>query len=195
MFVLIEWTACAYMNFYHLFWVIYYDLRTRVVWVNRGFGIWCHGLLVVAVMSSRSSNAEVDMKRIIRACCPKAGQIYRDMLNRSFIVLKLSDRIFVEYASGELKRLKKNEWEKLQPHPSLFWCHNLLVLIRTSFHPLSRTGWGDFLYPSSIYLSSRGASRSFSASTWFLAKIILIRTLLPLPSSARWLRATSRASL
>lgn len=60
------------------------------------------------------------MERIIRACLPRAGQIYRDILNRSFIVLRLSDRILVEYADGELKRLKRNEWDKLHPHPSTF---------------------------------------------------------------------------
>jgi len=60
------------------------------------------------------------MERVIQACIPKVGRIYRDVLNRSFVVLRLSDKIFVEYADGELRRLRRNEWERLHPHPALF---------------------------------------------------------------------------
>ena len=60
------------------------------------------------------------MEKAIRAALPKVGQIYRDVRDRSFIVLGKSDRIFVEYADGRLKRLQQKEWDKLDPHVAAF---------------------------------------------------------------------------
>lgn len=60
------------------------------------------------------------MKRVLNKCCPQVGKVYRDIMNRSFMVLFAKDHILVEYASGELKKLLIAEWQQLKPKESLF---------------------------------------------------------------------------
>jgi hypothetical protein len=60
------------------------------------------------------------MKRVLNKCCPQAGKVYRDIMNRSFMVIFAKEHILIEYASGELKRLLMTEWQKLKPKESVF---------------------------------------------------------------------------
>lgn len=60
------------------------------------------------------------MKSVFNKCCPQAGKVYRDIMNRSFMVIFAKDHILVEYASGELRKLLKAEWQQLKPRESLF---------------------------------------------------------------------------
>lgn len=60
------------------------------------------------------------MKPTQNTCCPKVGEIYRDFLNRSFVVLKAANGVLIEYADGHLKRLQPSEWIKLGPRYAAF---------------------------------------------------------------------------
>ncbi|OGT91420.1 MAG: hypothetical protein A2286_14015 [Gammaproteobacteria bacterium RIFOXYA12_FULL_61_12] len=60
------------------------------------------------------------MKPTQNTCCPTVGEIYRDFLNRSFIVLKAANVVLIEYADGQFKRLQPNEWSQLRPRSALF---------------------------------------------------------------------------
>lgn len=60
------------------------------------------------------------MKPTQSTCCPTVGAIYRDFLNRSFIVLKAANIVLIEYADGHFKRLQQNEWSQLGPRSALF---------------------------------------------------------------------------
>lgn len=52
---------------------------------------------------------------------PRAGKIYRDLTNRSFVVLRVhSDGVFVEYADGTTRTVSKNGWFCMKPQPALF---------------------------------------------------------------------------
>lgn len=60
------------------------------------------------------------MKRVLNKCCPQVGRVYRDIMNRSFMVVFAKDHILVEYASGELKKLLTTEWQALKPKDASF---------------------------------------------------------------------------
>lgn len=51
---------------------------------------------------------------------PIQGSIYRDDLDRSFIVLSMNERYaVVEFAEGSVKRITLSEWYELNPTPAL----------------------------------------------------------------------------
>jgi len=51
---------------------------------------------------------------------PRTGGIYRDSLNRSFVVLRVRpDGAFVEYADGTTRSVSKSAWSRMGARPAL----------------------------------------------------------------------------
>lgn len=52
---------------------------------------------------------------------PRPGGIYRDIANRSFLVLGVRpNRVFIEYADGHTCSISKSSWPELKAKPALF---------------------------------------------------------------------------
>lgn len=75
-------------------------------------------LEVVTVASMNALRVEHDVNISSE---PQAGKIYRDLTNRSFVVLRVhSDGVFVEYADGTTRTVSKSVWAYMKPRPALF---------------------------------------------------------------------------
>lgn len=74
----------------------------------------------VLANTGRSKVTE-NLEETINGDEPRPGGIYRDIANRSFLVLGVRlNRVFIEYADGHTCSISKSSWSELKAKPALF---------------------------------------------------------------------------